>query len=75
MERILKEIELQDCPLCRGTGIVEEEGGWCFYVSCLDCGCHTAEIPYKSAQERLTAAKNAAHLWNIGKVLRSDPGE
>ena len=75
MEQILKEIELQDCPLCRGTGALEEEGGWCFYVSCLDCGAHPAEIPYKTKEERLTAAKNASHLWNIGKVLRPDPGE
>ena len=75
MEQILKEIDLQECPLCRGTGALEEEGGWCFYVSCLDCGAHTAEIPYKAAEGRLPAAKNAAHLWNIGKVLRPDPGE
>ena len=75
MEQILKEIELQDCPLCRGTGALEEEGGWCFYVSCLDCGAHTAEIPYKTKEERLTAAKNASHLWTIGMVLRPDPGE
>ena len=75
MEQILKEIERQDCPLCRGTGALEEEGGWCFYVSCLDCGAHTAEIPYKTKEERLTAARNASHLWNIGKVLRPDPGE
>lgn len=75
MEQILKEIELQDCPLCRGTGALEDEGGWCFYVSCLDCGAHTAEIPYKTKEERLTAARNASHLWNIGKVLRPDPGE
>ena len=75
MEQILKEIELQDCPLCRGTGALEEEGGWCFYVSCLDCGAHTAEIPYKTKEERLTSARNASHLWNIGKVLRPDPGE
>ena len=75
MEQILKEIDLQDCPLCRGTGALEEEGGWCFYVSCLDCGAHTAEIPYKTVDGRLPAAKNAAHLWNIGKVLRPDPGE
>ena len=35
----------------------------------------TAEIPYKTKEERLTAARNASHLWNIGKVLRPDPGE
>ena len=56
MEKILKEIDLQECPLCRGTGVLEEEGGWCFYVSCMDCGAHTAEIPYKTADDRLPQA-------------------
>ena len=32
------EIDLQDCPYCRGTGTVEDEQGWCVYVTCLDCG-------------------------------------
>ena len=75
MEKILKEIDLQECPLCGGPGVLEEEGSWCFYVSCMDCGAHTAEIPYNASSERLGAAKNASHLWNIGKVLRPDPGE
>ena len=72
---IHKHLELHDCPYCGGPGLLEEEHGWCFYVMCMDCGCHTAEISYKAPTERITAAKNAAHLWNIGKVLRSDPGE
>ena len=72
---IRDELELQDCPFCGGAALLEEEGGWCFYVSCLDCGCHTAEIPYARDEERIGAARSAAHLWNIGKVLRSDPGE
>ncbi len=39
-----QEIELQECPICGGAGLMEEENGWCFYVACLDCGSHTAEI-------------------------------
>ena len=31
MENI-HDIALQDCPLCRGTGALEEEGGWLVYV-------------------------------------------
>ena len=69
------DVELQDCPLCGGTGILEEENGWCFYVSCLDCGCHTAESSYKDKSERAESARKVAHLWNIGKVLPSNPGE
>ncbi|MCR5761394.1 MAG: Lar family restriction alleviation protein [Sphaerochaetaceae bacterium] len=75
MKEIIKEIELQDCPICKGPAVLEEEGKWCFYVMCMDCGCHTAESPYEDEEHRLEAAKKAAHQWNIGKVLRSDPGE
>ena len=64
-----QEIELQECPICGGAGLMEEENGWCFYVACLDCGSHTAEIRYERPAERLDAAQRAAHLWNIGKVL------
>ena len=42
-----QEIELQECPICGGAGLMEEENGWCFYVACLDCGSHTAEIRYE----------------------------
>ena len=72
---ILDEIELFDCPMCHGTGVLEIENGWCLYVSCLDCGCHTAEMSFKNEEEKLQAAQKAAHTWNIGKVIRSDPGE
>lgn len=69
------EIELADCPRCGGTGTIEEEGGWCVYVQCLDCGAHTAELPYKTGEERIQAAKLAARNWNFGKVIRPDPGD
>ena len=42
------EIELQDCPYCRGTGTVEDEQGWCVYVTCVDCGAQTAHASYES---------------------------
>ena len=70
-----QEIELQECPLCGGAGLMEEENGWCFYVACLDCGSHTAEIRYERPAERLDAAQRAAHLWNIGKVLTDTPND
>ena len=72
---IHSEIELQDCHYCRGAGLLEEENGWCWYVMCMECGSQTAPIPYKTPQERLEAARSAAQLWNIGKVLRADIGE
>ncbi len=69
------DIELQDCPMCQGPAILEDENGWYVYVMCMDCGCHTAEISYNTPEERLEAAQNAAHLWNIGKAISSAPGE
>lgn len=63
---------LQDCPYCGGAGLLEEEGGWIWSVSCLDCGAHTAPFEFKSPDASEEAASNAAHMWNIGKVLRGD---
>ena len=71
----IKEINLLDCPLCQGPSLLEEENGWCSYVMCLDCGCQTAEVEFKTPEARLEAARQAARLWNMGKVIRCDPGE
>lgn len=72
---ILHNIELADCPICQGTGLIEEENGWCIYVSCLDCGCHTAEMAFDSEEEKIAAAKKVAELWNCGKVVFSGTGD
>ena len=72
---IHKELMLLDCPYCGGAGLLEEENGWCWYVMCLDCGAQTASFEYRSDAERVDAARRAAHLWNIGKVVRADIGE
>ena len=69
------ELELQDCPFCGGAGLLEEENGWCWYVMYLDCGAQTAHFEYRGEAERAGAARKAAHLWNIGKVVRGDIGE
>ena len=72
---IRDELELQDCPFCGGPGLLEEENGWCWYVMCVDCGAQTAAFEFKSPDEREQAARTAAHLWNIGKVMRGGIGE
>ena len=72
---IFEELELQDCPYCGGAGLLEEENGWCWYVMCMDCGSQTAPFEYKTPEEYVEAARKAAHLWNIGKVIRADNGE
>ena len=68
-------LELEDCPSCRGAGLMQEENGWCLYVECLDCGSHTAEFSYDGETEREAAARQAAGLWNMGKVINSGVGE
>ena len=70
-----KDIELQICPHCGGDGILEDENGWGCYVTCMDCGAHTVNVEFKTPAERLDAAQRAARLWNIGKVLSSNPGD
>lgn len=72
---IHKELELQDCPLCGGPGLLEEESNWCWYVICMDCGAQTAPFEYRTKRERFEAAKKVANLWNIGKVIRQDNAE
>ena len=67
----LNDIELFDCPICHGVGLLEEENGWCVYATCMDCGSHTAEFPFRNEEERIVAAKQAAGMWNIGKVIVS----
>lgn len=54
---------------------MEDEAGWCVYVSCLDCGAQTAHVSYNTPEERLAAAQQAAHLWNIGKVIHTGVGD
>ena len=72
---IYEEFELNDCPVCGGAGLLEEEGGWCWYAVCRDCGAQTGQFEFKRPEDRKKAAAEAAHLWNIGKVVRSDMGE
>ena len=72
---IHEQFPLQDCPFCGGAGLLEEEQGWCWYAICVDCGSQTASMEFKTPEERVAAAGRAAHLWNIGKVVRGDLGE
>ena len=69
------DIDLQDCPYCGGTGCFEEEGGWCLYIQCPDCSSHTAEFEFRNEEERMEKARQAARIWNIGKIIHPLPGE
>ena len=74
-EKTLEEIVgLEDCPLCDGASILEEEGHG-FYAMCLDCGCHTISLNYKDENDKIEKAKKVAYLFNTGKVVSHSPGE
>ncbi len=68
-------IELEECPVCRGPGMIMHEGGWNVQVECADCSAHTVFVEYSNDGEKLEAEKKVAMLWNIGKVVKSDTSE
>ena len=67
--------ELEECPICRGAGMVMHEGGWNVQVECCDCSAHTVYVEYSNEEEKLEAEKAVVHLWNIGKVVDGGRGE
>ncbi len=68
-------VELEECPCCRGTGMLIHEGGWNVQVECVDCGSHTVFVDYETEEQRQEAEKKVSMLWNIGKVIKANPGE
>ncbi len=68
-------IELEECPICRGPGMIMHEGGWNVQVECADCSAHTVFVEYNNEKEKAEAERKVAMLWNIGKVVKSDTSE
>ena len=68
-------ILLEDCPICRGAGMILHEGGWSVQVECTDCSAHTIYVEYNNEEEKKEAERTVAYLWNIGKVVSSERGE
>ncbi len=70
------EYELLPCRVCHeDLAYLEEEGGWCVYVTCANCGSQTAFCRYEGEEEKEEAEKKAIHLWNMGKVIAERRGE
>ena len=66
---------LEECPHCRGAGLIMHEGGWSVQVECADCSAHTIFMEYNNDEEKKEAERAVVHLWNIGKVVTSERGE
>ena len=67
---IFDKIELQDCPICGGAGLLEEENGNSFYVACMDCGSRSVNIDYKEEAGREDAAQRVYD--SIKKTIHTD---
>ena len=70
-----KENLLEECPMCRGAGMLMHEGGWCVQVECVDCGSHTVYVEYQDETQKTEAERKVTMLWNIGKVIKANLGE
>ena len=71
----MNELILEECPICRGAGLIMHEGGWSVQVECADCSAHTIYMEYDNEEEKQEAVRAVVHLWNIGKVITSERGE
>lgn len=69
------EIILEECPVCRGDGLLMHEGGWNVQVECVDCSAHTVYLEYENDEQKREAELGVARLWNMGKVVKSERGE
>ena len=70
-----EKIELEECPICRGPGMLMHEGGWSVQVECVDYSAHTVFVEYETEEEKKKAEQTVVRLWNIGKVVHSERGE
>ncbi len=68
-------IELEECPCCRGNGMLIHEGGWSVQVECADCGSHTVFVEYEDDEQKMEAERKVTMLWNIGKVIKANISE
>ena len=50
----MEEYILEECPICRGAGLLMHEGGWNVQVECADCSAHTVYVEYEDEDERPT---------------------
>lgn len=70
-----EDMILEECPMCRGGGMIQHEGGWNVQVECADCGSHTVYVEYENDSEKAEAERMVVRLWNLGKVIKANPGE
>ena len=50
-------ITLDECPVCRGAGMIMHEGGWSVQIECVDCSAHTIYMEYNNDEEKKEALR------------------
>ena len=55
----MEEYILEECPICRGAGLLMHEGGWNVQVECADCSAHTVYVEYEDEDEKAMVGKLA----------------
>ena len=68
MSDFTENIEIHDCPICGGAGLIEAEPQG-YYVACLDCGSYTGTVSFKTEEGRQEAAERAAWVRRNRRVL------
>ena len=56
-------IMLEECPVCRGAGLIMHEGGWSVQVECADCSAHTIYMEYNNEEEKKEAERAVVHIF------------
>ena len=57
----MEEYILEECPICRGAGLLMHEGGWNVQVECADCSAHTVYVEYEDEDEKAEAERKVIH--------------
>lgn len=70
MNNIDDLVEIYECPLCGGAGILEEDCGSSYYVTCLECGCHSVNM---ISSQTMTDLMQQSALLIYGTVARLFP--
>ena len=69
---------LEECPMCRGNGMIQHEGGWNVQVECADCGSHTVYVEYENDAEKAEALLKEDYLIKtvdvVGVKINDEPG-
>ena len=58
--------ELEECPICRGAGLIMHEGGWNVQVECTDCSAHTVYVEYSNEEEKKEAEEMDSYVKSLG---------